>query len=262
MHGLNECPAQHVVAEDAWLKSDDERKKLITSLCDCVTKKSVKLCYLNEATNEERDLVAEYELQLLSVGMFYLEYCDAIRQGDGERVIRCWRYLLPIFYNSKRTNYSKEALLLLYQHKYLLSPRQSKQLMYSRFINTQGIKGKNIPCDLHMEHLNRVCKDAIRDLGANKTTIAITRVAKTLGTLHPVLQQFDLENGIRERIGNHKKVNSQEDIKVLTDNLMKYKVLTSQPNRSSHPSFPRPKYLLHNRTQKELLDYIEDHLPL
>ena len=101
-----------------------------------------------------------------------------------------------------------------------------------------------------MEHLNRVCKDAIRDLGAkfNKTTITITRV------------EFDSENGIRERIGNHKTVNSEEDIKVLTDNLMRYKVLTSPLNRSSHPSFPRPKYLLHHRTQKELLNYIEDHL--
>ena len=102
-----------------------------------------------------------------------------------------------------------------------------------------------------------MCKDAIRNLGAkfNKTTITITRVAKTLSTLHPVLQQFDSENGIRERIGNHKTVNSEEDIKVLTDNLMRYKVLTCQLNRSFHPSFPRPKYLLHHRTQKELLNY-------
>ena len=42
--------------------------------------------YVGEATNLEKDLVAEYELQLLSVCMFYLEYCDAIRQGDGERL--------------------------------------------------------------------------------------------------------------------------------------------------------------------------------
>lgn len=77
--------------------------------------------------------------------MFYLEYYDAIQHGDGERVLRCWRYLLPIFYNSRRTNYSKEALVLLYQYQYMLTPRQSTQLLYSRFVNTRGVIGKNIP---------------------------------------------------------------------------------------------------------------------
>ena len=42
---------------------------------------------------------------------------------------------------------------------------------------------KNISCDLHMEHLNRACKDAISNLGANTTDTGIESVGKCIGEL-------------------------------------------------------------------------------
>ena len=39
--------------------------------------------------------------------------------------------------------------------------------------------------------LNRLVKEAIRNLGANKTENAITRIGRAIGTIAPVLQQFD-----------------------------------------------------------------------
>ena len=53
-----------------------------------------------------------------------------------------------------------------------------------------------------MEHLNRVCKDCIHGLRANKTEAAITRVGKALGTIAPVITKFDQDNGVRETSGN------------------------------------------------------------
>ena len=41
--------------------------------------------------------VADYAKQVLSLGCLYLELCDTIWEGDGERVLRSWYYLLPIF---------------------------------------------------------------------------------------------------------------------------------------------------------------------
>ena len=35
-------------------------------------------------------------------------------------------------------------------------------------LNVHGQCGRNISCDLHMEHLNRVVKTAIKGLGTNK----------------------------------------------------------------------------------------------
>ena len=117
-----------------------------------------------------------------------MEFSDAIREGDGERVLRCWRYLLPIFKASGCKNYACESLHLIYQHSYVLSPRLSSQLLWSRFVNVHGLPGRNIPLDLHGEHLNRLAMDAIRNLRANKSEEAIKRVGRSIGTLSPVLE--------------------------------------------------------------------------
>ena len=43
------------------------------------------------------DNVRKYAIQLTSLGLFYMEYSDAIKEGDGNRILRCWRYLVVIF---------------------------------------------------------------------------------------------------------------------------------------------------------------------
>jgi len=48
-----------------------------------------------------------------------------------------------------------------------LSERQSAQLVWSPFINTHGRQGTNIPCDLHIEHLNRRLKNMMSNLVSN-----------------------------------------------------------------------------------------------
>ncbi len=41
----------------------------------------------------------------------------------------------------------------------LNSPRQAQELIWNRCVNTHNAPGRNIPCDLHQEHLNRIVKD-------------------------------------------------------------------------------------------------------
>ena len=38
----------------------------------------------------------------------------------------------------------------------------SPRATYSRFVNIRGVPGGNKPADLHNEHLNRVCKEAVQ----------------------------------------------------------------------------------------------------
>ncbi len=40
------------------------------------------------------DLVNAYARNLLSLGLLLMELNDGVREGDGERVIRCWRYYI------------------------------------------------------------------------------------------------------------------------------------------------------------------------
>jgi len=74
-------------------------------------------------------------------------------------------------------------------------------ISWGRFINVHVIVGRNIPCDLYMEHLNRICKGAVYGLQANKTPAAIMRVGKSLGALNGVLEQFDEDNDIKTPSG-------------------------------------------------------------
>ena len=101
------------------------------------------------------DEVHQYTIDTIMLALIWAAYHDASREGDGSRVIDIWRHLLCLFHINKHSNYAQEAALLLTQLEYLASPRLKQQIMQGRFVNTQGIAGRNIPCDLHMEHLNR-----------------------------------------------------------------------------------------------------------
>ena len=97
-----------------------------------------------------QDQVLAYAKEVMSFGLLYTEL-DAVREGDGLCVLRWW-FMLLIFKATSRKNYSIEAFILLAQYQYLLSPREESQLLYSRFINTHSLLGRNISYDLYMEH--------------------------------------------------------------------------------------------------------------
>ncbi len=190
------------------------------------------------AKHSPDDHVQEYAKEVLTMGLFYLEYHDAIREGDGERVLRCWKFLLLFFKATRHPNYSIEAINLLSQFYYLLTPRMAKQLLWSRFVNSQGGRGHNIPADLHMEHLNRTCKDTLGNLGANKTPQAIVRAGKAAGNISKMLKHFDFVNKITPGSSAHTRQSQQKDIdKILHEIHTKQKVFAHVSGRK-HSSFP------------------------
>ncbi|MGJ8945920.1 hypothetical protein AB9K17_23815, partial [Salmonella enterica subsp. enterica serovar Kentucky] len=74
-----------------------------------------------------------------------------------------------------------------------------------------GLPHKNIAADLHMEHLNRLCKEAIKGLGANKTPSAIKRTGDAIGPLHAVLENFDNSVLCSNLDASHKFASAQKD---------------------------------------------------
>ena len=203
LKSTSDTPDYSVVkdADQVWMKEKEEGKALLDELCMQVFDKFISLSFgatSSNYTHSANDGVSSYSVQLLRMGCLYLEFADAIREGDGEHVIRCWRYFLPILRTAQCTNYACESFHLLYQHLYTLSPRLSNQLMWNRFISVHDLRGRNNPLDLHMEHLNRLAKDAIKILGSNKAVGAVTRVGHCIGTLSHVLDQFDHENLVEQ----------------------------------------------------------------
>ena len=41
-----------------------------------------------------KDDVSNYQHALLEYGMLFLNFCDAISEGDGSRILRCWKFFL------------------------------------------------------------------------------------------------------------------------------------------------------------------------
>ena len=260
MNSLHDTPSLDAVPalQDALSQTKDCRKKILISVCKAVIDKFVSFQFHCQRS-PTGDQVHAYSMQLLSVGCFYLEFSDAIREGDGDRVVRCWRYLLAAFKSSGRKNYSIESLNMLCQHLYVLTPRQSAELLWSRFVNVHGRPGRNIPLDLHQEHLNRVCKDAIQGLGMNKSEKAITRVGKAMGTLFPILCHFDEDNAVHNYSGTHSPPSSEKDINMIIHQLQQSKAFTNIPGRK-HRTFPNPRDVLHSKDHSELIDWMKKHL--
>ena len=128
-------------------------------------------------------IIREYGKYTLTMWLPLLKFKDAIREGDGERVLWCWKFMFLCFRATGHTNYTLEAFQLLCHYYYLLRARCTEQLIWSHFVNMHGSCGRNISVDLHMEHLNRICNDAVAHLGANKTLGAIVRIGKVVGTI-------------------------------------------------------------------------------
>ena len=196
---------------------------------------------------------------VLSLGLLHHEFVDAIREGDGLRVLRCWRFFLPLFKSSNRKNYAIEALNLMVQYHYTLPPRQAEQLLWSRFVNTVGWAGHNISCDLHMEHLNRNCKTAVGALGANVTKKSLIRTGKCIGTLMKALSNFDSETELKNPTGTHSLARDEQDIAKIVKQLEEVEVFKNTSISRTHRSFPSlPKSVYGKLTKKKLISWMQD----
>ena len=262
---LSETPPDSIIPSGLWMKPKQERKEFLDDLCMQVYDKFICLA-LNSRSTEyvltDDDSISSYAIQLLRIGCLYMEFADAIREGDGQRVLRCWRYFLLVFHASCSTNYACEAVHFLYQHLYALSPRLSNQLIWGRFINVRGLPGRNIPLDLHMEHLNRLAKDAIRNLGSNKTrTASVSRIGRSLGTLAPLLEQFDDENDVLSSFSKYRKPTAASDIAIVVDEMMASHSFFIERGRTMK-HFKKIKDLFKSETKNDLMQWIVGRLLL
>ena len=64
------------------------------------------------------DDVFNYAYEVVNFSLLWLCYHDAIREGDGDRVMLIWKLLLLVFKTFRRKNYSLEAAILQLQNQY------------------------------------------------------------------------------------------------------------------------------------------------
>ena len=186
---------------------------------------------------DTEDTCYNYARVLCHYGSLVMEFRDAWAEGDGERVLRCWRLFLPHFKQAGRVKYSLASLNVQLQTMATLSPNAAHQVMWHRFINTKGGMGRNIPCDLHNEHINKQVKYIIQNMGINLTENALHRAARSVTTLETVCEGYDSQTGVPYGTSAHSTRPDTGDVMKVVDTVLDNKLLKPTPGRT-HFTFP------------------------
>lgn len=182
------------------------------------------------------DDVYNYNCALLADGLFFVNFLDAIKEGDGTRLMRQYKYML-LYCKADGQASNKYALECLYQtflvHS-LLSPKESLKFVWNRSVNTKGGRGKNIPHDLEVEHSNCFVKGGCKNLGPNVTEKAVQRICNAESGSRAMLDNVDqCLNRIRGS-GRHTSSSLENDLEELLSRIQQTDVFTEHLGRSYH----------------------------
>ena len=114
MELLDDNPQSSIMpnCENLWMETVERRFEILEvslKIIDSV----VSFCFTGGAETFV-DKVYDYNTKLLSLGCFYLEYCDAIREGDGERYTDAGNIFCPFSKTQvARTTHWKHCILYI-----------------------------------------------------------------------------------------------------------------------------------------------------
>ena len=123
------------------------------------------------------------------------------------------------------------------QTQAVLSPCLAHHVLWDRFVNTKGGIGRNIPCDQHNEHINKLIKHIITSMGGNLTEEALRRAARSVSTLEALCRQFDKCTGVPCSTHSHSTLGDTQDIGKVITTVMNRKLLSVISGRK-HTFYP------------------------
>ena len=184
--------------------------------------------------SKDTDDVYNYNCALLADGLFFVNFLDAIKEGDGLRLMRQYKYMM-LYCKADGQGSKKYALECLYQaflvHS-LLSPRESEKFVCNRSVNNKGGRGNNIPDDLEVEHSNCYVKGGARNLGANLTEKAVQRICHSESGSRAMADNVDQCLSRIQRSGRHTSSSLENDLEELLKRIIQTDVFTESPGRS------------------------------
>ena len=179
------------------------------------------------------DDMFNYNAALLSEGLFFLNFLDAVSEGDGMRIFRQYKYLM-LLCKADDPHSVKYALESLYQLFLVdgLSEKEAEIFIWNRTVNNHGGLGRNIPHDLEVEHSNNYTKQGFGNLGVNLTEKAVTRICPAEKPVRGLIGKVDRSLQRFIRSGKHVQRSPVVDIDELIKKLMENDVFSYQEGRS------------------------------
>lgn len=158
------------------------------------------------------------------------DFIDARKYGDGERILKLYKYFLRYFKAFERTKYAFQSLYLLSKINYLLPPSLAYELKWNRFVNNKG-GINNIELDRCIEHRNKYAKEELKALKGKLTEQSIDRVSKSYDEIKQIINLFNFQTAIYKPSGKHSKANWETDIKVLAESFTKNDLFINKEGR-------------------------------
>ena len=197
---------------------------------------SVDACHLEDGATAP-DGVLNYACSLMNMGLLARNLQDASHEGDGDRIIRCWRFLFLHYKAEGHTKYALEAFRLIADLEVMLSARRAHELKWNRTCSVRGGPGSNIPLDLQMEHLNKSFKTNISRFSSHISEATVKRVSTVTKEIDTICSIFDNTLGIKPQTSVSTGPNDNEDFLRIVRELEAAKVFTFMEKRC-HRCFP------------------------
>ena len=154
----------------------------------------------------DEDCILNYASGLMKMALLKRNFDDAIKEMDGPRLFRCWKYMILYFKEGGRSKYALEGLYLQAAQHCLLSPEEAYRLMWNRCFNLHGGQGRNIPLDRMVEHNNNQIKEILHNQGANVTFESARKASASIKGVSDILGQLDRTLSICPQSGHSAQV--------------------------------------------------------
>ena len=102
----DEPPSSELFPEGCKSLDPEQRRSVMMLAITQVVNAFVDVSYGNDGEADKEhseDLILSYACESLTLGLFLMEFINAIREGDGLIIVRCWRYFLLLFKTTGRT---------------------------------------------------------------------------------------------------------------------------------------------------------------
>lgn len=129
------------------------------------------------------------------------------------------------------------------------------ELIHNRFCNVSGKAGGNIPLNLRMEHLNKLLKTALKQLGSNISEDAAQKIAKALPGLERLISNVDSDCNVTGKRGYHNAKHLKETVLQITQDLLSEEAFDCKSGRK-YQCFKKFKSdLLHKLDHREFFSW-------
>ena len=170
-----------------------------------------------------------------------LQLEDTAREGNGERKLMNQKLLIPLFKSvSLHIKYAIEMFTAVSQVEIKVIERMSEELKWDYFTSWSSAAAKNIEEDMAQEIYNRISKQIVQRMGANKSMASIGKISMAVGGIKAIRDSFDVSIDLRPDSSKHHTADSTNDELGMIQELVALKPFEHQSGRA-HASFPNIK---------------------